>query len=211
MRVLIVTSWLPFPPSTGVAVRDYQLARHIARRHEVTVLCRAPGEVGERADMLRREVGDVRVVALEEAGTLARRMSQARTLASSQPYAASEARSPAMQRELDGLLASGSFDVVQVESVRMMGLRFPESIPAVLDEHNIEYELLARVSKGERSLARRAFNAIEHVKVRRVEIRAWRAADACLVTSEREEAIVRLEAPATPVSTVPNGVDTDYF
>ena len=93
MRVLIVTSWLPFPPSSGVAVRDYQLARHIARRHEVTVLCRAPGEAGERADRLRHEVGDVRVVALEEEGPLARRLSQARTLASSQPYAASEARS----------------------------------------------------------------------------------------------------------------------
>ena len=116
-----------------------------------------------------------------------------------------------MQRELDGLLAGGSFDVVQVESVRMMGFRFPQNVPVVLDEHNIEFELMARLSKGERSLTRRAFNAVEHMKLRRVEIGAWKAADACLVTSEREEPIVRSEAPGTRVFTVPNGVDTDFF
>ena len=198
MRVLMVTSRLPFPPLCGVAVRDYQLARHLARRHEVTVLCQAPGEAGEDADRFRREVEAVRVLPLEEGGRCPGGCGRRGRLPPGSRMPLREAASAAMQRELDGLVAGGRFDVVQVESVRMMGLRLPQTVPVVLDEHNIEYELLARLAKGERSLVRRAFNAVEHVKLRRVEIGAWRAADACLVTSEREEAIVRSEGPGCP-------------
>jgi glycosyltransferase involved in cell wall biosynthesis len=81
----------------------------------------------------------------------------------------------------------------------------------VVDEHNIEYELTRRMARSERSPVRRGFHAVEHVKLRRREVALWRTADACLVTSEREEAIVQQQAPGLPTLTVPNGVDTDYF
>lgn len=211
MRILMVTARLPFPTTWGAATRDYQLARHLAARHDVTMLCYAGDEEGEAVQSLRRELADVRVVPLPDVGGVARRVAQLRTLASPVPFTVSEERSPAMQREIDRLLGGGGFDAVQVESVRMLGLRFPRTIPLVLDEHNIEYELRQRMSESERSGPRRYFSRAEYRKLRRVEQRSWRAVQACAVTSEREQRIVEAVAPATPCRTVPNGVDTDYF
>src|SRR2546423_1725095 len=38
-----------------------------------------------------------------------------------------------------------------------------------------------------------------------------RGVDGCVMTSEREAALVRAAAPNTPTAAVPNGVDVDYF
>ena len=43
----------------------------------------------------------------------------------------------------------------------MFGARLPPGIPVVLNEHNIEYEVLERMSTGERSTLRRAYNRLE--------------------------------------------------
>lgn len=51
MRLLAVSSWLPYPPDNGSRVRAYQLLRHLARRHRVTLLTfgvqQSPGSLGE--------------------------------------------------------------------------------------------------------------------------------------------------------------------
>jgi glycosyltransferase involved in cell wall biosynthesis len=81
----------------------------------------------------------------------------------------------------------------------------------VLDEHNIEYELLYRLFRKERSIVRKLYNGVEYVKVKRSERSTWSRVDACLVTSEREEHTVRRHAPRTRTRVVPNGVDLEVF
>ncbi len=69
---------------------------------------------------------------------------------------------PAIQRELDRLLARERFDVVQIEFAHLGGLRVRAqdgSRPAVcLDEHNIEYEILFRTARTASTFWRRAYN-----------------------------------------------------
>jgi glycosyltransferase involved in cell wall biosynthesis len=93
----------------------------------------------------------------------------------------------------------------------MCGFTFPEGTPLVVDEHNIEYELYRRLYEGERSLLRRAFNGLEYLRMRRIEEQCWKSADACVVTSSREEPSVKAIVASTPTAVVPNGVDLDYF
>ena len=38
MKLLVVSTWLPYPPDDGSRVRAYHLLRHLARRHTVTLL-----------------------------------------------------------------------------------------------------------------------------------------------------------------------------
>src|SRR5262249_21940389 len=107
--------------------------------------------------------------------------------------------------------ATGRFDVVQLESSPLCAFRLPDSVSVILDEHNIEYEVFERMQVMERPLLRRSFNQLEFARFRRFEQRSWRRVDGCIVTSEREESIVRAQAPRTLVSVVPNGVDLEYF
>jgi glycosyltransferase involved in cell wall biosynthesis len=49
MNLLVVSTWLPYPPDNGSRLRAYQLLRHLARRHTLTLL--AFGEPGAPADL----------------------------------------------------------------------------------------------------------------------------------------------------------------
>jgi glycosyltransferase involved in cell wall biosynthesis len=119
--------------------------------------------------------------------------------------------SAAMQATLDAVLAANDFDIVQVESSQMCGFNFGPRATIILDEHNIEYELLYRTYKTERSPLRKLFNLVEYRKFRTEEQRSWQSAAACVLTSPREELILHEHAPQTRTLVVPNGVDVDYF
>jgi polysaccharide biosynthesis protein PslH len=210
LRVLVVSPYFPFPPRSGAGMRIYQLTRQLAERHEVTFVSYAAEGDDAGVRELSRTVS-VRAVYRTEQTVLARRLGQARSLVSREPFASWVMRSEEMQAAIDDLCTSIDFDVIHVEFSTMSGFRFPDGIPMVLDEHNIEYELYRRLYEGERSLLRRAFNGLEYLRVRRLEERSWNQAQACVVTSAREEPTVQAAVPSLPTAVVPNGVDLEYF
>ena len=210
MKVLLVSAHFPFPPRSGVKMRNYQLLRQVARRHDVTLLCYAWPEDRDGVGPLREEL-PVRIVERGERSRIARRWAQLRSLASVQPFAARLACARDMQRALDELCARESFDIVQLETSVLCALAVPTNVKVVLDSHNIEYEVFQRMGGGEAAVARRAFNRLEYERFRRFEQRCWRHVDGCAVTSDREEPIIRAHAPDTPTAVVPNAVDLDAF
>ena len=80
-----------------------------------------------------------------------------------------------------------------------------------MDEHNLEYELLQRMIYTERSPLRKLYNFSEYVKFKREEQRCWQRADACILTSEREQTILKAHLSGKPTHVAPNGVDIEFF
>ena len=211
LRVLVLGVWLPYPPRWGWAVRVYHLARQLARRHEVTLLTYGTSADEANVAQLREEGIHAETFLRERPSRAARRRDQVASLFSRLPFESYIARSSELQRAIDRLSAERAFDVIQLESTLVWPFRFPEASKLVLDEHNIEYENYARHQEMEGLSVRKAFYAFEAAKVRRYEQDAWRKVAGCVLTSAREEEIVRAVAPGTETMVVPNGVDVDYF
>jgi glycosyltransferase involved in cell wall biosynthesis len=209
-RILVITPQLPHPPYWGFAIRVRELVRELSKRHDLTLVSFARPEDEDSVRAVRELCDEVHTVAppwpegQDRAGRL-------RSLLDSQPYSFRRATSRAMQALVDDLLRSRSYDLVQVESAQMSGLHLGHSTATILDEHNIEYELLARSLRVERGLPRKVFNLAEYLKVRGAERRAWRRFDGCVVTSDRELPEVSFASPQTQVAVVPNGVDLERF
>ena len=211
LRVLVLGVWFPYPPRWGWAMRVYHLARQLARRHDVTLLTYGTGADQPNVPLLRNEGVHAETVLRERPSRTTRRKDQLASLVGRLPFESHIARSPEMQRAIDRLSSERPFDVVQLESTLVRPFHFPDESKLVLDEHNIEYENYARTREVESSALRRAFYAFEASKVRRYEQAAWREVAGCVLTSAREEEVVRAHAPRTPTVVVPNGVDVDYF
>ena len=208
-KVLVVSAHLPFPPRWGFGTRVYQLMRQIASRHDATLLCyAAPGD--ENVERLRKEF-PVEVVQRPKQSVLRKRASQLRSLASRVPYDVWTTHSREMQQVIDRLCAEQRFELVQLESTLLELFRFPPESRIVLDEHNVDYEVYARMHETERSPLRRAFYRSQERRFVRFEQRSWQEVAAVVATSEREAEIVRRHAPDTLVAAVPNGVDVEYF
>jgi sugar transferase (PEP-CTERM/EpsH1 system associated) len=211
LHVLIVSPAFPYPPSWGFGIRVYQLARHLSQGHDVTLLSYARADEMVHVEALQKLVGEVRVVERPQIHGLTKRLAQLTSLASARSYQVSDLFTVEMQSSIDELLSTRQFDIIQLESSQLCGFQYHSKGAIVLDEHNIEYELLQRMQEGERSWTRRLYNRVEVRKFRPMEQESWRTVDGCVVTSEREEAIVHVHAPSTPVVVAPNAVDPDFF
>jgi glycosyltransferase involved in cell wall biosynthesis len=116
-----------------------------------------------------------------------------------------------MQAKLDELTSQTPFDVIQIESSQLGSYDFDPRAVLVVDEHNIEYELLYRMYKTERSAVRRFYNWLEFMKFKREEISTWRGVSGCVMTSGREQEIVKTLAPSTPTIVGAHAVDVEFF
>lgn len=210
MRILIVSTAFPFPPRWGFGMRVYQLARQLATRHDVTLLSFGDGADEEAAASISGELA-VELVRSPQRSGIAKRLEQVTAVLAGRAFHAHLFDSAEMQDAIDRLCSSEHFDVVQLESSLLGRFEIPGPSRVALDEHNIEHEVFRRMWANERSRLRRAFYRAEHERFRRFEEALWRRVDACLVTSGREQAIVRSAAPDTDIAVVPNGVDVDYF
>ncbi len=227
MRVLWLCSYPPYPPDFGGARRTYNLIEQAANAgHTVDLLAFASGDAGRDAQAeteLRRICAHVELVhdpwalpaALGNGDPTAvhrKRRAQLRALCSPRPYQYHAHYSARMQEALDARAATGHYDLVQVEFSQMAYYRLPPGVPALIDLHNIESEVLGRVARAsEHAPLRRLYNWSEYLKFRRDEPRLWRRFAGVLVTSERDGRQVQADWPDAPVVVVPNGVDTDYF
>jgi len=211
LRILIVSPGLPYPPIWGFGIRVNQLLRLLARNHDVSLLTyEEPDEAAKVAAVEALGVV-VQTVARPKPTERSKRTAQLSSAFSRQSYQRRSLYSRAMQAKLQELSARAPFDVIQVESSQLTGLDFGRSSVLVLDEHNIEYELLYRMYRTERSAMRRFYNWVEFTKFKREEITSWRSVSGCVMTSAREQQIVKALAPDTPTIVGANAVDVDYF
>lgn len=207
LRILIVCPEPPAPPTWGFALRVYHLSRELARNHDVSLLTYDMGDPtrdwGHLASLF--------TVHSVPAPSIGRRRAQLLSLLSRESFHLSRLRSESMQRALNEITAREQFDVIQVESSQMFGFEFPAGPALVLDEHNIEHDLLARVAASERSLPRRLYHGLEQRKVLREELAAWSRATGCVVTSPDDRRRLHEAVPDARTAVVANGVDLDYF
>ena len=211
LKILVVTPSVPYPPHWGFGIRVFNLLRELAETNSVSLVCFAAEADDGKVRELLKFCAAVHTVPSPLANNVIKRRRQLRSTFSRRSFQSTGTRSAEMVRLLRKVLAAGDFDLVQLESSQLVS-SFPScSMPTVLDEHNIEYELLRRMVDVERSPLRKAYNWIEYRKFRREETRAWVRVDACVLTSDREYEIVRAALPSKAAHVAPNGVDIDYF
>ncbi len=209
-RVLMLTPYLPYPPVSGGRTRTYNYLRQLARDHELTLVCF--GRPEERAFDLAplREYCALHVVEREGSpGTL---RAASLSLTSPQPITMRLYRNPAMQKTLADLLNRARFDLIHVESFYMVqNLPAATTLPILLCEPSIEYKAWSRFARVAQPIYQRPAVALESLKMRVYEPRAWKRVASVGVMSEFDAGLVRRLAPGVRIAQTPNGVDTEFF
>jgi len=209
-RVLLISPDAPGPLDQGFRIRVHHLAVALAGAGFRVSLLAPAARPGDTAELEGRgvEVLPATVGGIAQAEGLSARIRRGLQLLAGRPPRTLAARVTALRPAIERLLAERSFDAVQVELPELVEAAAGRDVPVVLDAHNIWSELTARRQAIDPWAVRRAVRAIGHRRQRAAEERAWRSADLCLATSEREAGIISA-AGARGVAMVPNGVATD--
>lgn len=214
MKLLYFTTHQLWPLTTGARLRDYHLAKHLAKRCEVTFLeTLHPND--DKLAAAPQCTGFRRVVSLEKEPNF-RPMKLLRGMIGPTPVTLLNYHSPEMAKTLRGLLQEENFDLVQLENVHLCvylrELRAAKSRPAVLaDWHNVDSELLWRYAERTGSFTKRLVARRTASLLQAMEARLVRECDAVTVPSERERQKLLELAPGAGVEMIPNGVDAAYY
>jgi glycosyltransferase involved in cell wall biosynthesis len=209
VKVLAVTTQLPYPPRSGSAMRTLSLLKRLCARHEITVLAHARDD-DPAVDAMENLGMKCLPVEPPRRGMLSRASLPAWSSIGPLPYIMAKHCTAAMRRALEEAARSGAYDLLHCDSISLAPLAANCGLrPALLAEHNVEALIWQRLLEFERRPLHRAFIALQARKLRSVESACCRAFDACVAVSEPDALLLREWYGVENVEVVPNGVEPD--
>ena len=201
MKILFLTQVLPYPLVGGAKIRAYYMLRHLAERHQVTLVSFVRDDDGQDEIVhLRQFCHAVHTIPLSRS-ILKDGRSLLVSLAKERPLIIDRDRLPEMEMVLQGLVETTTFDVIHADQTAMAQYALfardasDERIrPRILlDQHNALYLLVRRQARYERGRLKRLLWTREARLLSQYESMLLREFDEVLtVTGNDREALLDL-------------------
>jgi glycosyltransferase involved in cell wall biosynthesis len=202
MKLLVVSSWFPYPPDNGSKLRAYALLTQLAKQHAITLLSFAESGEERGAPALDGLCHAVRTVSGNpfKAGQLT-----VRHLFAREPRSLAQTYSRSMQRLVDRELATHDAAIAfQIGAAPYLARH--DSIPRILEE--LEVGVLRDQYRKALTWRGRARHGLTWWKVAQYTRRLVETFDATTVVSDLERSHLQAaRCDLTRVHVLPNGVD----
>lgn len=198
----------------GHSLRSYNLLKQVASEHVVHLLSFVKYQEEKlentKLEKLCRSVQLIDVPANKSNFFLARDI--LKSLVCLRPAVVEKYDTLAMRKAIRSVFAREEIDLVHLDMLPLACyLDELRGYPVLLNEHNIESSLLARKAKHIKNPFTRLFFSLQAKWLNCFEQKAITAVDHVIACSENDSELLRDFSDSTPTTTIPNGVDTDYF
>lgn len=203
MKILLVSSFLPYPLTSGGHIRLFNLIKELSSRHQITLIC-------EKRNF-QRDPDIQEIKKFCETVITVRRKKQwsisniLKSGFSQYPFLLVGHTNLAMKQAIKDVLREKTFDLIHVETFYVMQNLPKTYLPIVLVEHNIEYLVYKRFV-DHASVWLRPLLYFDVLKMKRIEEYFWTKSTQLVAVSEEEKNIMQHKAVV-----VPNGVDIKKF
>ncbi len=220
MRILYISGWYPYPPDNGARIREFNLIKQLAFRHEITLLSfySLPGYISqERLDAMRPYCQSVAAVPYKEFNPT--RFRALLALFSTRPRAVVDTYNPEMARLVESAISSEpcenghadgvTFDVAVMATQRTVPYaHLIGDIPWVYEEIE-QATLYEKYANAQNSAARFRYRLMWWKHANYVRGLLSRCSG-CTVASEQErDLILSICLGYASVVVVSNGVDLE--
>ena len=212
MRILFLSSWLPYPLRTGSSVTNYNAIKQLANRHDISLVSFVDSQTDlQYAPAMAELCTDVTCVLREK--SRAPRLKRTIGLLSPVPSSVFASKNSEMSEAVVRKVAEKEFDcaiadtTVMIEYVMQTG-----TFPKIVFHHNVDSVLARRRCMQESSPWRCFRSGLTWRKAAAYERRVSKAADAHIMVSEADKAeLLELVPEIERIDIVGNGVDVDSF
>lgn len=210
MKILMLTPYLPYPPSSGGQIRSYNLLRELSKEHEITLFSLIKHEY-ERAyiDKIRPYCREIKVFKrAEKPWTLRNILNTGFNL---HPFVVIRNFSGEEKEAVRQVLSKEKFDIIHAETFYVSPHIPKTDIPIVLVEQTIEYEVYNHYVRHYRVPVLKPLLFIDVVKIKFWEVYYWKKARRVVAVSENDAKVMKSQVPGLHVTVVPNGVGEDLI
>ena len=217
MKLLFLTPQRPYPTHQGTTIRNFNLIKELAKRHQIWLLTfLEPDQVADHGPLaqLCRQITTVPV----PERSIARRLGQ--MLTTGRPDMSWRLWSPQFQAALQDWLQRLEFEAVFIEGIEMAPYlaavrQFAPQTKIIYDDHNAEWLLQQRNFmvdvKNPRRWPAAGYSFVQTQRLKRYERQICRAADQVVVCSRADQEAIQYLAPELEITLLSNGVDLAQY
>jgi polysaccharide biosynthesis protein PslH len=208
MKLLFLTSRLPYPPFQGDRLKIYHILRILSRKHDITLLSFVESEAEAKlVENLYPFCSAIETVVHSKSQSYWRLLLN---IFSSTPFQVAYYQSPEFSRKLSHLLKTNDFDVIHTHLIRLVPYSISSSIPRVLDLTDAISKYLRTRLESTTNLILRAAIYLELRRMLKYELVLHRF-NAVSVCSEVDRDELLKTASSANISLIRNGLDIEYF
>ncbi len=202
----MISSFLPYPIYSGGHVRLYNLISELSSIHEITLVCE------KRDNQTQKDITEVEKIC-KKVITVERRKQWSsgnllKTAVSSKSFLTTGHTNTDMKNKIKKELENDKFDLIHVETFYILQNLPETSLPVVLAEHNVEYQVYGRYVDQVSKIIRPILS-LDIAKIKKEEEAAWKKVSALIAVSEDDKKV--MEAKGLKLFIVANGVDVEKF
>jgi glycosyltransferase involved in cell wall biosynthesis len=214
MKILMISSYLPYPLFSGGQVRLYNLIKELSGRHDITLICEKRSyQTDDDVAQVKKICKDVIYISRKKQWSFANIIKAG---FSPRSFLVTGHTNAEFEQKICETLKKNKFDLIHVETYyvirNLLDVRRKiynvRSVPVVLCEHNIEYKVYEKY-KDRAPLFLRPLLKIDINKIRKEEEFYWKKADALVAVSREDQAVMK--KAGCDSSLVSNGVNTEQF
>jgi glycosyltransferase involved in cell wall biosynthesis len=208
MNILFVSAVLPYPLHSGGQIRIYNLLKELSKHHSISLYSFIRTEEEKKCLKELRFLRDVTVIKRGRGMQLKYLIP---SIIGTYPLLLETYNNNDMKCAIAKAIASSKYDCIHIEPFYVYPSIPDTTLPLVVSEHNVEYEVYASYA------GKVKFPIIRHIQLHDAEkLRHWETdilkKASSMTTVSVDDAEKLGEATGrSDITVVPNGVDTDYF
>jgi len=220
MKILIISSTFPYPPSRGgTQVRTFNLLKYLARNHDITLVTQRSPDVNDaEIEELRSQVGELAIFERPSDpettnGLIGKIQRFGNFLQEGTPPNVLSICSPAMQNWIDEFVETGKCEAITCEhSVNEIYVRpqWQEKLKTLVNVHSSVYGTCQQqlaTGTSENPLRDKLILPLLY----RYEKRYCSKFSSIVATTEDDGKQLQEFNPNSKIAVIPNGVDFEYF
>lgn len=210
MKILMLTPYLPFPPSSGGQIRSYNLIKHLSKKHDITLFSLIKDDTEKKyIKELEKYCYKVRVFRRSKSPWTFKNM--IRAVFGTYPFLVVRNLVLEEKEAVKEELEKEKFDVIHAETFYVMP-HIPETkVPVLLVDQTIEYLVYKHYVEEQTFLPLKPFFSLDVAKIKYWEKKYWEKANKVVAVSEADRDEMIKVSPHLSVEILPNGVDLDFF
>jgi len=215
MKVLWLSHILPYPPKGGVSQRSYNLIKEISKTHKIYLIAINQKKLLSSINQIEKAVKELKKFCYEvEVINLPVNKSfiALKSFFSKRPYTANWLNFPEVRYAIRKFIKKYKFDLVHFDSIDLGEyINEVETLPKVLNHHNIESHMMFRRFIKEKNILKKIYFFQEAIKLKNYEKKICPKFDYNLTVSELDKERLLKICHDIKIEVIPNGVDIEYF
>ncbi len=208
MKILMLTPYVPYPPSSGGQVRTFNLLKYLSKNNKITLVCLYKNQVEKKyINVLKQYCQEIyfcsRPAKPWQIGNILK------SILSLEPFLVVRNFSGKAKVILNQLLRGEDFDIIHAETFYIMPHLPKTKIPVFLLEQTIEYRVYEHFVNS-LPLIIKPFFWFDVFKLRRSEINFWKKADLVGTVSEEDGQFIKKFIKKQPII-VPNAAGDEMI